>query len=747
MANTSSGNVVSLDARARARARLTPQESASVLHDCRELALGRIVQALSGVLDRVEDELFKLAEQSQDRDSQNLCLDARAQAREHRPHIEAAFRRQFLAFFNRKVKNAPRESREEPEPQALALLGDEELEQALAVQAMASRLKSACEGELAALSQRFGFLLERPDLADEGNPVSPEAVSSALKDACDQIEAGWKVRHTLLRALEEQVSGELGNVYHDLNALFVARQILPEIRPTFRRNPPSPAKGAAASGSGAGTAPAAATAAADIYAVLAQLLGAVPAPAGATTAAGIAAPLPAAGSAPVVSPATRGFVQSLTGMQQPGQALAGNLANVIREIRASPQSAALGGVDAMTIDLVAMLFDFVFEDRQIPAVVKAVLGRLQIPTLKVALLDRAFFSSRAHPARALLDRLARASIGMDESSARGEATLTKLEEVVGRVLREFDDNIALFATLSAEMDAFLAKQDQAEEAIAQRTASLVESRERFETARLLAEAEIDRRLAARAWVPVAVRDLLEGTWTLALANAHVELGEGSATWVAMLALVDELLWSVESKTEAGERRRMVAGIPALVRGLQEGMARAGLDEARREAFLGLLVDCHADAVRAGLKGIALQGQPPEGRPAKARVVEAQSIEREVVPAGDIEVEEIRLRTPRGQPPVRNVFTRTGIWTNVERYTWVEFRREGARQPLRARLTWISPAKGVYLFTNSTAGVAISVSPEALAEQMRRGEARIVDDSPLVDRAVDSMLASLRERAA
>jgi hypothetical protein len=40
-----------------------------------------------------------------------------------------------------------------------------------------------------------------------------------------------------------------------------------------------------------------------------------------------------------------------------------------------------------------------------------------------------------------------------------------------------------------------------------------------------------------------------------------------------------------------------------------------------------------------------------------------------------------------------------------------------------------------------------VSPEALAEQMRRGEARIVDDAPLVDRAVDSMLASLRERAA
>ena len=65
----------------------------------------------------------------------------------------------------------------------------------------------------------------------------------------------------------------------------------------------------------------------------------------------------------------------------------------------------------------------------------------------------------------------------------------------------------------------------------------------------------------------------------------------------------------------------------------------------------------------------------------------------------------------------------------------------------SRLTWISPAKGVYLFTNPQGDAAVSITPEALAEQMRRGEARLIDDAPLVDRAVDSMLASLKERAA
>jgi hypothetical protein len=208
MASTPPSNVVSLDARARAR--LSPQESAGVLSDCRDLALGRIRQALGGVLDRVEDELFALAEKARDPESQGLYLDARNQARRRRPAMEEVFRRQFLDLFNRKVKGVPAEA---PAPAGeLALVDDSELEQALAVQGMAARLRAACEGELGALTQRFGFLLERPGLADEANPASPETVCRALKDACDQIEAEWRVRLTLLRVLEGQVAGELRRV-------------------------------------------------------------------------------------------------------------------------------------------------------------------------------------------------------------------------------------------------------------------------------------------------------------------------------------------------------------------------------------------------------------------------------------------------------------------------------------------------------------------------------------------------------
>ena len=96
MGKAANGNVVPLGDHPRARARLSPQESANVLSGCRELALDRMTRALSGMLDRVEDELFTLAEKSPERDAQNVYLDARSQAREKRSAIEATFRQHFI---------------------------------------------------------------------------------------------------------------------------------------------------------------------------------------------------------------------------------------------------------------------------------------------------------------------------------------------------------------------------------------------------------------------------------------------------------------------------------------------------------------------------------------------------------------------------------------------------------------------------------------------------------------------------
>jgi hypothetical protein len=149
-----------------------------------------------------------------------------------------------------------------------------------------------------------------------------------------------------------------------------------------------------------------------------------------------------------------------------------------------------------------------------------------------------------------------------------------------------------------------------------------------------------------------------------------------------------------------------------------------------------------------LRGLPLPAEP-EVKFADDLPPPEQKIAREIFENEGVTVEEITLTNSprRREPEISNVFTRTGVLTNLQRGSWVEFLHD-ALAPVRARLTWISPRKGIYLFTNANGGsAAISVAPEALAEQMRLGEARLIDSGPLVDRAVDSMLESLRGGAA
>jgi hypothetical protein len=751
VAQAPSGKVVAIGD-ARASRRLSPKESADMLAGCRELALTQMTRALSGMLDRVEDDLFELAEKALDRDSQNMYLEARSQAREKRSAIESAFGRHFVELFDRGVRGEAPTSAKSARGE-LALVEEEDLEETLAMREMSSKLKASCEGELMALSQRLGFLLERPGLEDDANPMSPAAICAALRDACDELEAGQKVRMILLRQLEGYAEGVVQTIYRDLNSHLLERRILPDVRAGVPRAVAVPAtKRAPKKAPNAGTAASQSTGAVadgDILAALAQLLGpAGPMPgvaSGAPFAAGggMAAWPTSPGSASGAPTVPSSFMSELTRMHR--EPRAGDpdgtnaLMNVVRRIKAAPQSSTLGTVDAMTIDIIAMLFDNIFEDSHIPSSVKALLGRLQIPTLKVALLDKSFFSSKAHPARRLLDLLAHSAIGVDEGSSREGPALAMIEGVVDRVLAEFETDLALFEEMAQRVAAFIEQQKSAEGEIVERSVRLIEERERDEIARELAEQEVARRLESRAWVPPAVREMLNETWVRAMSRVHRSDGEGSAAWKAMLLNMEDLLWSVEPKVTADDRKRLITMLPGMLRTLHEGLERGELDASGRAIFLGTLVDCHAMAVKSGMRGLAVVAEP-----APRPVTRADpSIERAMIPAGGIQVEEIRLRAPRGAVAVRNVFTRTGIWSNLQRGTWVEFSREEGGG-MRARLTWISPNKGVYLFTNPLSpNAAVSISPEALAQQMRLGEAKIIDDASLVDRAVDSMLTTLR----
>ena len=107
-----------------------------------------------------------------DRNKQTFYLDARSQARDKRSAIEASFKKQFLSLFEKKVTSSDETVRvQQDDYLTLSLVEDNELEEKLAMNEIATRLSGKCDEELSALSQRMGFLLSEPEMKEQANPM------------------------------------------------------------------------------------------------------------------------------------------------------------------------------------------------------------------------------------------------------------------------------------------------------------------------------------------------------------------------------------------------------------------------------------------------------------------------------------------------------------------------------------------------------------------------------------------------
>ena len=131
---------------------------------------------------------------------------------------------------------------------------------------------------------------------------------------------------------------------------------------------------------------------------------------------------------------------------------AATIQNVLRSLQQSPVMQAASPLDAVLVDAVAMLFDVVFDESAIPDRLKAQIARLQIPVLKAAMLDRNFFSQSKHPVRRMLDAIATLAVHLPDNEA-GNARLEAISQVVSRVLDSFEQDIAVFDSAAAELEA------------------------------------------------------------------------------------------------------------------------------------------------------------------------------------------------------------------------------------------------------------------------------------------------------
>lgn len=407
-----------------------------------------------------------------------------------------------------------------------------------------------------------------------------------------------------------------------------------------------------------------------------------------------------------------------------GQDIAGQ--NVLRQMREREEVQRAPELDRGTVDALAEVFDYVFADKAIPLQLKYVIGRLQIPVLKAAIIDRDFFLSSEHPARRLVDSLAAAAVGWTLEMGETDPLYRCIDATAKRVLTEFDDDPELFRTCLAEFEAFLQAHAQRAEVQIKPAATQEQLNEAREGALAHADGVVHQCIHA---LPIDeplepfLLPFLTHQWREVLANAWLQVENEPAPWPAAVRVMDQVIWSTRPKPQPDERSRLMAVLPDLVRQLDASLDAIGWKGEERDLFTRRLIATHMRAIRTPKAGAPV---PVDSGPGE---LETQ--------AGRAAIKELDQRLAPQSQTAPDQFD--AMAHGLERGMWFDFEHD-ADLLRRYRLSWISPQRSRMLFTNRDGFEAFVRSQREVTALLREGRLTIIDQQPIVKRAIDQIMA-------
>lgn len=705
-----------------------------ILLQVRDKAAQQLRHGLQELFDNADDALFEMADRARNNVDQNILFEAMRDLRLKRKSMVRGFIEQFFEAFAGLTQY---DQAQAPLPQALTYdplvhNPDDELERTVALDAMVTKVLSRDGFTLGQLTARLSALLGKP-LENPHNPMGPAMLCEYFLQAGRNLGVEIKVKLIILKLFDKYVLSEADQLYTGANQLLIATGVLPQLKPAPARR----ASDRTAVGPGAGqTEPGTPGSSAaqidksvqDVFAALQELLFYV--------RGSVAPTLEACAQAQPIS--TRDLLRMLSHLQQyvPGPDVQDDfdLRNQLEQLLTrgsvkSGKSRVVGVADEDVINLMAMLFEFILDDRNLPDSLKALIGRLQIPMLKVAVLDKSFFSRCSHPARRLLNEIAAAALGWGECDDHQRDSLyLRIDQVVQRLLSDFGDDPAIFSELLADFLAFTGNERRRSELLEQRTRDAEEGRAKTQQARQCVEQALNQRMLGKV-LPQVVIGFLQEAWSKVLLLACLKHGEQSAEWQAGLQTMDELIWSVQRHENAEAGLQLLNLVPGLLKALREGLSGAAFDPFATGEFFSQLEKLHVQVF-----------EPLEQGPASAH--------DESVPAL-IEVrQEIVLKTADKRPievaVVHLAEDDAGLVQvgQLRPGSWVEF-QEDPENTLRCKLAAIIQSTGNYVFVNRTGMKVLERTRIALALEFRRGAVRKLDDTLLFDRALKSVLGDLR----
>ncbi|SDK55524.1 Protein of unknown function [Pseudomonas delhiensis] len=750
-------NVVPLNKAAQGQSPTAiPGRLPAALVNVRDKASVQLRQALQVLFDNADDTLFEMADRATSNAEQSAFFEAMRDLRLKRKGIERGFVQKFFEGFANlnqyQIGKAPQ--LDAVSFDNLSLVQNDELEETVAMDAMVGKVLSRDGLALGHLTTRLNTLVSNK-VEDKTNPLGPRPLCEAFLEACRGLGVEIKVKLIVLKLFEKYVLSELEQLYAEANEILVAHGVLPELKSAPARRAPRPAAEAPASAGYAGAAAQAAASGAYLDAESQEAFGALQELMSQVRGSLAARRQVPADAVPISS---NDLMRLLSHLQDhlPAQGMdevdvRHHLDHLLNRVsHKSGRSRVVGQVDEDVINLVSMLFEFILDDRNLPDSLKALIGRMQIPMLKVAVLDKTFFSRGNHPARRLLNEIASAALGWaEQTDLQRDSLYQKIEQVVMRLLNDFVDDTAIFGVLLEDFIAYTGDERRRSELLEQRTRDAEEGRARADAARREVALVLNQRLFGRTLPEVVVR-LLREAWSKVLLLTCLKHGSDSQPWRDAVATMDDLIWSVEPHEDPESRTRLLEMVPQLLKSLREGLTSAAFDPFSTGEFFSRLESLHVQAFQRFKQAqeAAADDDLLDGIPLLDEPVEAPAAQAGGQPEMVAVVEEIVLATPdeeRAPEPEELLADDDESLRKVDELrvgSWVEI-HEDAEHKLRCKLAAVIKPTGRYIFVNRTGMKVLEKTRMGLAVEFRRNAVRLLDDALLFDRALESVIGNLR----
>lgn len=611
----------------------------------------------------------------------------------------------------------------------ISLVGENDLELEIRLGDFTAHLMETTGGDLWRVYLRFVTLLRRPDLSPAENPVGPKGIALGLMEFCSHLEnEGHEKKLARVDQLEDYFSKHLTVLYDTLNSFLAERRV--EMAQASIITAPDSAP-AASSGTSATQGNPAAALQKRLLGTSGESIAANTGPAATLLSQAMLTSLlsrldeleksgklnhlaPAAFSNTASQPSLESLIPDLFTSEAKEETPSTPITLSSGEL-----GIPNGAPEAATIDTMALIFEAIFASTALPDAIKAALSSLQIPLLKAAMLDSAFFASPYHPARQVLDKIALAGLGLPTDVAASHPVCQHIQKIASQIRAEFTGDIKVFEQQVQALNALIAERDTSVAQSAEAYIPLLHQVERMNQAGRRCRQVIEQHLAHGA--PAEIAAFFRTHWQKLLQEIWLESGEQGEAWLTHTALVSDLLWSIQPKTDMEERKHLAKMLQPMLQRLNSGMARIGVPEAEQANLLDVCFALQTAAMRGS-------GEAPAAAPSATSYSASATQEPSELVVGDLRLKILdrnsgnsRLRPPPARP---------GCWLRLAM---------DDEQRLCGRLCPGSPDSNLLLIVNPDWGFALAIHPEILEHMFASNAARVCSSDSLFDAAAEKAL--------